>query len=36
MPSGSYLNLATDALKVSDFYDSSDDDDDNNMRYSLS
>ena len=34
MPSGSYMNLATDAIQVSDFYDSSDDDEDN-TRYSL-
>ncbi len=35
MPSGSYLDLATDAIQVSDFYDSSDDEEDNNTRYSL-
>ena len=35
MPSGSYMNLATDAMQVSDFYDSSDGDDDDNSRYSL-
>ena len=33
MPSGSYMGLATDAIQVSDFYDSSDDDD--TRRYSL-
>ena len=33
MPSGSYMGLATDAIQVSDFYDSSDDDD--TTRYSL-
>ncbi|CAF1138934.1 unnamed protein product [Rotaria sordida] len=36
MPSGSYMNLATDAIQVSDCYDSSDGDDDDNSRYSLS
>ena len=34
MTSGSYVNLDTDAIQVSDFYDSSDDDEDN-IRYSL-
>ena len=29
------MNLATDAMQVSDFYDSSDGDDDDNSRYSL-
>jgi hypothetical protein len=36
MPSGSYMDLATDSIQVSDFYDSSDDDDDDSVRYSLS
>jgi len=35
MPSGSFMDLATDAIQVSDYYDSSDGDDDNNTRYSL-
>jgi hypothetical protein len=37
MPSGNYMNFATDAIQVnlSDFYDSSDGDDDGNSRYSL-
>ncbi|CAF3872817.1 unnamed protein product [Rotaria sp. Silwood1] len=35
MPSGSYMNFATDAIQVSDFYDSSDGDNDDNSRYSL-
>ena len=29
-PSGTYINLTSDAIYVSDFYDSSDDDDDDN------
>ena len=33
--SGSYVNLATDAMPVSDFYDSSDGDDDDSSHYSL-
>ncbi|CAF1091639.1 unnamed protein product [Rotaria sordida] len=36
MPSGSYMNLATDAIQVSDCYDSSDGGDDDYSRYSLS
>ncbi|CAF0913279.1 unnamed protein product [Rotaria sordida] len=35
MSSGSYMTLATDAIQVSDFYDSSDNEDDNISRYSL-
>jgi hypothetical protein len=35
MLSGSYMNIAVDALQVSDFYDSFDSDDDDNSRYSL-
>ena len=33
--SGSYMNLATDSIQVSDFYDSSDDDDDDDSHYSI-
>jgi hypothetical protein len=36
MPSGSYMNIATDVIQVSDFYDSSDGDDNDSLRYSLS
>lgn len=35
MPSTDYLNIATDAIQVSDFYDSSDSDSENNTRYYL-
>jgi hypothetical protein len=36
MPSGSYMNLATHSIQVSNFYNSSDDgDDDDDVRYSL-
>ena len=35
MPSTNYLNLATDAIQLSDFHDSSDSDSDNNTRYFL-
>ena len=35
MPSGSYMSFATDAIQVSDFYDSSDSEDDDNSRYLL-
>jgi hypothetical protein len=33
--SSDYINVATDAIQISDFYDSSDSDGDNTTRYSL-